>query len=68
MISNTEKQNLPENSNEIRLEESQEKKGVCVCECVCVCVCMCVCVSVNLRDICICGCDFVYKSAWIQEL
>ena len=38
MISNTEKQNLPENSNEIRLEESQEKKGVCVCVCVCVCV------------------------------
>ena len=62
MISNTEKQNLPENSNEIRLEESQEKKGVRVC------VCVCVCVSVNLRDICICGCDFVYKGAWIQEL
>ena len=36
MISNTEKQNLPENSNEIRLEESQEKKGICVYVCVCV--------------------------------
>ena len=60
MISNTEKQNLPENSNEIRLEESQEKKGICVY--------VCVCVSVNLRVICICGCDFAYKGAWIQEL
>ena len=38
MISNTEKQNLPENSNEIRLEESKrEKKKVCVYVCVCVC-------------------------------
>ena len=58
MISNTEKQNLPENSNEIRLEESKREKKVCVCVCVCV----------NLRDICICGCDFAYKGAWIQEL
>ena len=60
MISNTEKQNLPENSNEIRLEESKREKKRCVCMCVCVCV--------NLRDICICGCDFAYNSAWIQEL
>ena len=34
MISNTEKQNLPENSNEIRLEESKREKKVCVCVCV----------------------------------
>ena len=39
MISNTEKQNLPENSNEIRLEESKREKKVWVCVCVCVCVC-----------------------------
>ena len=38
MISNTEKQNLPENSNEIRLEESKREKKRCVCVCVCVCV------------------------------
>ena len=55
MISNTEKQKLLENSNEVRREK---RKQGCVCVCVCVCarareraralVCMYLCVLKNL--------------------
>lgn len=56
MISNTEKQKLSENSNELRLEEREEKKDI---GCVCVC---CSGTSVYV------GVNFAYKGGWMQEL
>ena len=54
MISNTEKQKLSENSNELRLEEREEKKEI-----------GCFCLCVLFRDICICRCEFCIQG-WMD--